>query len=83
MFEHIEIGASGVGKSLAFKLGERGAKIVIADVDRSALETTTAALTSAGIDAKGEFCDVSDLESCTKGLSVAYPARGAYFGVVA
>ncbi len=57
-------GASGVGRSIAFALGGRGAKIVISDVDKGALESTSQALTDAGITASGVYCDVTSLESC-------------------
>jgi NAD(P)-dependent dehydrogenase (short-subunit alcohol dehydrogenase family) len=56
-------GASGVGRSLAFSLGRRGAKIVVADVDRAALKTIAAELAEEGITAMAEFCDVSSRES--------------------
>lgn len=62
-------GASGVGRSLAFALGERGARVVIADVDRAALETTTAELNKAGITALCQYCDVTlpdNLETLAK-----------------
>ena len=57
-------GASGVGRSLAFALGERGARVLIADVDRQALEQTTADLTAAGYTATGQYCDITSPESC-------------------
>lgn len=55
-------GASGVGRSLAFSLGKRGAKVVIADVDKTALETALVDLSAEGVDAKAEFCDVTSAE---------------------
>ena len=57
-------GASGVGRSIAFALGKRGAKIVISDVDQGALEATSQALTDAGITASGVYCDVTSMDSC-------------------
>ncbi len=57
-------GASGVGRSIAFALGKRGAKIMIADVDQGALEATTQELTDADITASSAYCDVTSLESC-------------------
>lgn len=56
-------GASGVGRSMAFSFGRRGAKIVIADVDKSALASSVEALKAEGIDAIGEFCDVTSQDS--------------------
>jgi NAD(P)-dependent dehydrogenase (short-subunit alcohol dehydrogenase family) len=57
-------GASGVGRSLAFALGERGARVVIADVDQQALQSTVAELSAAGYTALGEYCDITSPESC-------------------
>ncbi len=57
-------GASGVGRSIAFALGKRGARIVISDVDQGALEATSQALTDAGITARGVYCDVTSMDSC-------------------
>ena len=56
-------GASGVGRSLAFALGRRGAKIVVGDVDKVAMEQVLADLGAANIEAIVEFCDVTSLES--------------------
>ncbi|MEM8662209.1 MAG: SDR family NAD(P)-dependent oxidoreductase, partial [Pseudomonadota bacterium] len=56
-------GASGVGRSLAFALGTRGARIVVGDVDAAAMETVTGELAKAGIEALVQHCDVTDLES--------------------
>ena len=56
-------GASGVGRSLAFALGRRGAKIAIGDVDGSAMERVGQDLASENIEAIVEHCDVTSLES--------------------
>jgi NAD(P)-dependent dehydrogenase (short-subunit alcohol dehydrogenase family) len=56
-------GASGVGRSLAFALGKRGAKIVVGDVDKNALETVAKDLAAEGISAIAEFCDVTSTDS--------------------
>ncbi len=69
-------GASGVGRSLAFSFGRRGAKVMIADVDKAALKSTTADLMAEGIDAKGEFCDVTSGDSC----KALVEATKAHFG---
>ncbi len=52
-------GASGVGRSLAFALGEAGARVLIADVDESALESTRAELVDQGFEAHAQLCDVT------------------------
>lgn len=56
-------GASGVGRSLAFALGRRGARIVVGDVDPQAMEQVAADLAAEGIEAIVERCDVSSLDS--------------------
>ena len=56
-------GASGVGRSLAFALGRRGAKVAIGDVDKSAMETVAKDLAAEDIEVIVEFCDVTSLDS--------------------
>lgn len=69
-------GASGVGRSLAFALGRRGAKIVVGDVDAAAMERIAADLAQENIDAIVERCDVTSLDS----LNALTDAAGAKFG---
>jgi NAD(P)-dependent dehydrogenase (short-subunit alcohol dehydrogenase family) len=56
-------GASGVGRSLAFALGRRGARIAVGDVDKAAMAQVREDLAAEGIDAIVEFCDVTSVES--------------------
>ena len=56
-------GASGVGRSLAFALGQRGAKIAVGDVDKAAMEQVRDDLAAAGIEAIVAPCDVTSLQS--------------------
>lgn len=56
-------GASGVGRSLAFALGRRGAKVAIGDVDKGAMETVANDLAAENIEAIIEHCDVTSLDS--------------------
>lgn len=56
-------GASGVGRSLAFALGRRGAKVAVGDVDKAAMSQVREDLAAEGIDAIVEFCDVTAVES--------------------
>lgn len=53
-------GASGMGRSLAERFGSAGCRLVIADIEESALEQAIAELTSAGTEAIGVPTDVSD-----------------------
>ncbi|MEQ8803022.1 SDR family NAD(P)-dependent oxidoreductase [Haliea sp.] len=64
-------GASGVGRSLAFALGRRGARIVIGDVDTKAMEAIDADLAAEGIDARVAACDVTNLASLENLAAIA------------
>jgi NAD(P)-dependent dehydrogenase (short-subunit alcohol dehydrogenase family) len=56
-------GASGVGRSLAFALGRRGAKVVVGDVDKAAMAQVRDDLAAENIAAIVEFCDVTSVDS--------------------
>jgi NAD(P)-dependent dehydrogenase (short-subunit alcohol dehydrogenase family) len=70
-------GASGVGRSLAFALGRRGAKIAIGDVDGSAMEQVGQDLAAENIPAIVEYCDVTSLESLNALADAATEKLGA------
>lgn len=69
-------GASGVGRSLAFAIGAEGGKVLIADVDKSALESTVADLKAQGIEAHSAFCDVSSADSVNALAAKAFDELG-------
>lgn len=71
-------GASGVGRSLAFALGRRGARVAIGDVDRAAMEQVQAELGAEGIESLVEFCDVTSVDSLN---NLANRAEQAYGGI--
>src|SRR5438067_4570956 len=52
--------SSGMGLSTARAFAEAGAAVVLADINEEALRTATDELTSAGYQAIGVTCDVSD-----------------------
>ena len=56
-------GASGVGRSLAFALGREGAKVVVGDVDKSAMDAVEKDLAAEGVETLVQHCDVTSLES--------------------
>lgn len=57
-------GASGVGRSLAFALGRRGACVVAADVDRNAMDALERDAKAAGISLLTRRCDVTAAGDC-------------------
>lgn len=71
-------GSSGVGRSIAFALGGLGAKIVVGDVDKSAMETLRSELAAQGIEAVVEYCDVTSPDSL---VALADKAEEAFGGI--
>jgi NAD(P)-dependent dehydrogenase (short-subunit alcohol dehydrogenase family) len=55
-------GASGIGFATATEFARRGARLVLADVDKPALEQAVARLQAEGFDAHGVMCDVRYLD---------------------
>jgi NAD(P)-dependent dehydrogenase (short-subunit alcohol dehydrogenase family) len=51
---------TGIGLGIARILGERGANVLVADVDAAAGQSAVEALTSEGITARFAHADVSD-----------------------
>ena len=56
-------GASGIGRALAQRLAREGARIVLADVEKPALDVTVAELASEGAEVTGIVTDVSSYDS--------------------
>ena len=56
-------GASGIGRSLAFALGRRGASIAVGDVDASAMSAVESDLAAEDIPALVAHCDVTSVDS--------------------
>lgn len=69
-------GASGVGRSLAFSLGRAGARIVVGDVDKTAMTDILTALGAEGIEAIVEPCDVTSVDSLNRLADKATEAFG-------
>jgi NAD(P)-dependent dehydrogenase (short-subunit alcohol dehydrogenase family) len=55
-------GANGIGFAAATELARRGARVVLADVDKAALEQAVRRLGAEGFDAHAVPCDVSQLD---------------------
>lgn len=55
-------GASGIGLATARQLADRGARLVLADIEQGALDEVVGRFRQAGVDAHGVVCDVRSLE---------------------
>jgi NAD(P)-dependent dehydrogenase (short-subunit alcohol dehydrogenase family) len=55
-------GANGIGLATATEFARRGARVMLADVDKPALEQAVARLHAEGFDAHGVMCDVRHLD---------------------
>jgi NAD(P)-dependent dehydrogenase (short-subunit alcohol dehydrogenase family) len=55
-------GANGIGFATATEFARRGARVVLADVDKPALEQAVARLHGEGFDAHAVMCDVGQLD---------------------
>ena len=56
-------GASGIGRSLGQRLAREGARIVLADVEKPALDATVAELSAEGAEVTGIVTDVASYDS--------------------
>lgn len=70
-------GASGVGRALGEALIERGAKVVLSDINAEALEATAAELRAKGGDVVGVVADVMKQDSIESLADQAYARHGA------
>jgi NAD(P)-dependent dehydrogenase (short-subunit alcohol dehydrogenase family) len=55
-------GASGIGLATATELARRGARLVLADIDKPTLERVVARLQAEGFEAHGVMCDVRNVD---------------------
>jgi NAD(P)-dependent dehydrogenase (short-subunit alcohol dehydrogenase family) len=56
-------GASGIGRAIGARLAREGMRVVLSDVEESALDATVAELAAGGADVAGVVCDVTSFES--------------------
>lgn len=70
-------GAAGIGKALCRRFGAEGMKLVVADVEKAALDETVAELEEAGYDCTGVPTDVTSFESVEALAEAAYERYGA------
>jgi NAD(P)-dependent dehydrogenase (short-subunit alcohol dehydrogenase family) len=69
-------GANGIGLATATEFARRGARVVLADVDKPALEQAVARLQAEGFDAHGVMCDVRHLEEMVHLANEAFGLLG-------
>jgi NAD(P)-dependent dehydrogenase (short-subunit alcohol dehydrogenase family) len=70
-------GASGIGRALLDRFAAEGMRLVVADVEEAALDTTVAALRARGAETIGVRTDVTDPASVEALADAAYAAFGA------
>jgi NAD(P)-dependent dehydrogenase (short-subunit alcohol dehydrogenase family) len=70
-------GANGIGFATAREFARRGARVMLGDIDQSALDDAVATLRADGIDAHGVVCDVRKLDDLNHLADEAYRAFGA------
>jgi len=69
--------AKGMGRQTAVDMAREGAAVVIADVDRQALDETVQSIVSSGGRAVGRICDVSDRQQVDRLVAEAHERFGA------
>ncbi len=69
-------GASGIGFALGRAFAEAGMKVMLADIEASALKTAVDSLRGIGPDVRGVACDVADPASVELAAKASYDAFG-------
>jgi NAD(P)-dependent dehydrogenase (short-subunit alcohol dehydrogenase family) len=69
-------GANGIGFATATEFARRGARVVLADVDKPALEQAVARLHAEGFDAHSVMCDVRHLDEVVHLANEAFRLLG-------
>jgi NAD(P)-dependent dehydrogenase (short-subunit alcohol dehydrogenase family) len=70
-------GASGIGFATAEVMAREGVRLVIADIERTALDAAVVKLRALGARAEGVLCDVSDRASVSALADAAFAQMGA------
>ena len=70
-------GASGIGFTTARRLASRGVRLVLADIEESALDRAVTELATAGAAVEGVICDVGDLKAVQHLADTAFEKMGA------
>jgi NAD(P)-dependent dehydrogenase (short-subunit alcohol dehydrogenase family) len=70
-------GANGIGFATAKEFAGRGARVLLADIDQSALDGAVTQLREEGVDAHGVVCDVRKLDDVERLADEAFRLLGA------
>ncbi len=70
-------GASGIGFATARRLASRGVRLVLADIEESALDRAVTELSATGAAVEGVVCDVGDLKAVQHLADTAFEKMGA------
>ena len=70
-------GASGIGFATARRLASRGVRLVLADIEESALDRAATELAATGTTVEGVVCDVGDLKAVQHLADTAFEKMGA------
>src|SRR5215469_16683185 len=69
-------GASGIGLALGRAFAEAGCKVMLADIEKAALDAALASLSSSGPQIRGVICDVADPASVDAAAQATFSAFG-------
>ncbi len=70
-------GASGIGFATARRLASRGVRLVLADIEESALDRAVAELAATDAAVEGVVCDIGDLKAVQHLADTAFEKMGA------
>jgi len=69
-------GASGIGLALGRAFAEAGCKVMLADIEKAALDAAVASLSGSGQEVRGIVCDVADTASVDAAAEATFSAFG-------
>src|SRR5215471_14337138 len=69
-------GASGIGLALGRAFAEAGCKVMLADIEKAALDAGVASLSGSGLEIGGVVCDVADPASVDAAAQATFSAFG-------
>jgi NAD(P)-dependent dehydrogenase (short-subunit alcohol dehydrogenase family) len=73
---------SGIGKASALRLAAEGGSVFCLDLNREAVEATTAEISAAGGEATAQVCNVSEEASVQDSVSACIDRYGSLYGLV-